>query len=605
MLRHCIAVGFMAIGMTPLASLLPRVRVPVALSPTAMQGASRVQGQQKISDLEGGFDGVLDNGDDFGLSVAPLGDLDWDGVEDMAVGAANDDDGGNSRGATWILFMNADGTIKFHQKISDTEGGFGGVLQNSDGFGLSVACLGDLDSDGVVDLAVGARGDDDGGTPPAERGAIWILFLNSDGTVRAHQKISDTQGGFTGVLNDRDWFGSSVAALGDHDGDGVADVAVGAMGDFEGATFHEQIGAVWILFLNQDGTVKSHQKINEVQGGFTGDLWDFANFGSSVASLEDLDSDGVGDLAVGAVLDGEFASCDFPGSVWILFLNADGTVKAHQKITSQEGGFDETLILGEFFGSSLGFLGDLDGDGLEELAVGAGGDPDGGTARGAVWMLSLAANGMVARHWKISDTAGGFRGVLDDEDYFGGFFLGGGCVALLGDLDGDGFSELGVGAPMDDDGGSNRGAVWVLSIGRGKLERFTGPVIPGGSVSLPLTAGPRIGDGPGVPRRLLLVIVGTGSSRSSILRSHSGWHGDFLLDPGSIVGLYSVSALGDGWAPRPEHELPHHEAAGGTSALVQACILEERGAGVAARLILLPVTWGLADMGGSIDRRLP
>ncbi|MCZ6613019.1 MAG: hypothetical protein O6941_10330 [Planctomycetota bacterium] len=52
-------------------------------------------------------------------------------------------------------------------------------------------------------------------------GAVWVLFLNTDGTFKSHQKISDTQGGFTGTLADSDEFGNSVAALGDLDSDGV------------------------------------------------------------------------------------------------------------------------------------------------------------------------------------------------------------------------------------------------------------------------------------------------------------------------------------------------------------------------------------------------
>jgi len=118
----------------------------------------------------------------------------------------------------------SDGTVKSHQKISDTEGGFTGVLDDTDQFGFPVASLGDLDGDGVTDLAVGAVNDDDGGP---NRGAVWILFLNADGTVKSHQKISDIDGGFTGVLDDSDLFGAGVASLGDLDGDGVTDLAVG------------------------------------------------------------------------------------------------------------------------------------------------------------------------------------------------------------------------------------------------------------------------------------------------------------------------------------------------------------------------------------------
>ena len=104
-----------------------------------------------------------------------MGDFDGDLVFDLAVGASGDADGGNLRGAVYILFMNANGTVKSEQKISDTEGGFSGVLDNFDQFGVSVAGMGDLDGDLVSELAVGAFGDADGG---ASRGAVWILFMN-------------------------------------------------------------------------------------------------------------------------------------------------------------------------------------------------------------------------------------------------------------------------------------------------------------------------------------------------------------------------------------------------------------------------------------------
>lgn len=184
------------------------------------QSDGKVAAYQKISSTEGSFTGILNNDDRFRV-VAGLGDLDGDGVEDLAVGATRDDDGGADRGAVWILFLNSDGTVKSHQKIGSTDGNFIGALSNSDFFGVSVVRLGDLDNDGVEDLAVGAEGDDDGG---ADRGAVWILFMNSNGTVKAHQKISQTQGGFTGTLGNSVNFGNAVAGLGDLDGDGVEDL---------------------------------------------------------------------------------------------------------------------------------------------------------------------------------------------------------------------------------------------------------------------------------------------------------------------------------------------------------------------------------------------
>ena len=63
------------------------------------------------------------------MSAAGIGDLDGDTIPDVVVGADGDDDGGPDRGAVYVLFMNANGTVASHQKISDTEGGFGGLIE--------------------------------------------------------------------------------------------------------------------------------------------------------------------------------------------------------------------------------------------------------------------------------------------------------------------------------------------------------------------------------------------------------------------------------------------------------------------------------------------
>ncbi len=91
-----------------------------------------VGSEQKISDTEGGFTATLDNSDQFGQSFAGIGDLDNDGIEDIAVGTDKDDDGGTDRGAVQVLRVNADGTAQSEPKISDTEGGFTATLDNSD-----------------------------------------------------------------------------------------------------------------------------------------------------------------------------------------------------------------------------------------------------------------------------------------------------------------------------------------------------------------------------------------------------------------------------------------------------------------------------------------
>ena len=406
-----------------------------------------VAAEQKISETEGGFGGSLLASDRFGRSIAVLGDLDGNGAPDLAVGAYEDDDGGGNQGAVWILFLDSDGSVVSQQKISETSGGFGGALDPLDNFGTCVEALGDLDGNGVCDLAVGALHDDDGGT---NQGAVWILFLDPGGTVAGHQKISETSGGFGGVLDSGDRFGASVASLGDSGG-GEIRLAVGADWDDDGGTNQ---GAIWIVSVKPDGTVSSQQKISETEGGFAGVLAPEDFFGVATESVGDVDGNGVADLAVGAVGDDDGGSAQ--GAAWILFLNANGTVAGEQKISESEGGFGGDLDPDEDFAIALASLGDLDGDGLLDLAVGAGLDDDGDSNQGAVWILALNPDGTVAAERKISETSGGFGGTLDVGDRFGT------GLAPLGDLDGDGVLDLAVGAINDDDGGTDQGAVWIL-----------------------------------------------------------------------------------------------------------------------------------------------
>jgi hypothetical protein len=418
----------------------------VAGSTAALATLAHGQGtallSQKISETEGNFSGMLDDGDHFGHALAGLGDLDGDGSRDLLVGAPDDDDGGTNRGALWLLFLDDVGLVQRQAKLSTFAGGFTGALSDQDRFGSAVAELGDLDGDGVGEIAVGAEQDDDGGS---NRGAVWILFLDRTGAVRAHQKISATEGGFAGPLLDGDRFGSALAGLGDLDGDRIADLAVGAKQDDDGGA---NCGAVWILGLERDGTVKGSAKISAAQSPLAGLLSADDRFGCALARVPDLDLDGVPELAVGADQDDDVSSAS--GAAYVLFLDPLGGVKGFSKICGglALGGFDR-------FGSSVASLGDLDGDGVGELAVGAIGDDDGGLNLGAVWVLFLGVDGQPRTWQKLSAIAGGFSGPLSTNDNFGI------ALAALGDQDGDGIPDLAIGSENDDDGSLDAGATWV------------------------------------------------------------------------------------------------------------------------------------------------
>jgi hypothetical protein len=138
-----------------------------------------------------------------------------------------------------VLILVAVTTATGQAKISATSGGFSGDIGQGDRFGQDIVRLGDLDGDGVTELAATAPLADN------RHGELWILFLNENGTVRKQQRIGRSEGGFSGQIEQGVGFGSSLGAVGDVNGDGVPDLAVGYIGDSE---FGWLVGSVWMMF---------------------------------------------------------------------------------------------------------------------------------------------------------------------------------------------------------------------------------------------------------------------------------------------------------------------------------------------------------------------
>lgn len=378
-------------------------------------------------------------GEHFSIEPAMIGDIDGDGVSDLAVGEHLDDDGGSVMGAVWLLFMNDNGTIKATKKISETQGNFTGNISNNAGFGLAVSPIGDFDDDGTPDLLVGAPYD------VAEqnvRGSAWILLLNPNGTVKNHHKIRTNFWGFTPAPAITQWdyrFAQSVSAIGDLDGNGVTDIAVGAMRANDGGSVR---GNVWILFLDGTGTVTSFEKVSNPAS--TPHNPNDDHFGSSIAST-DFDQDGIDDIVVSA------QESETGGTIWILCLNANGTVKSAQPIYSTFGGFQGVPC--GLFGLTVECAGDLDGDDIDDLIAG---DSRCGNDAGSVWILYLNADGTV-KGWQQIDNAD-LGGSLNPGDMFGR------GIAFFGDMNQDGYPEIGVAASGDDEINPESGALWILSL---------------------------------------------------------------------------------------------------------------------------------------------
>lgn len=310
----------------------------------------------------GGLKGYLNTSFSvFATSVANIGDLDGNGVEDLVAGNGR---GHGDNGEIFILFMNFAGEIDSFKQIRKGVNGMPAVLNAGDYWGGRVANIGDLDLDGVNDIAVGSVGTDN------YTGSVWILFMNKNGTVKSTREITVGQSGFTYPLVPDDGFGVGITAINDLDKDSIPDIMVSALRSPTGSR-----GAIWALFLNRDGSVKSHYHYEPGTISFPDTTNPNSAFAVNMANIGDIDGDSVTDVAISAYDYIDSTGLSY-GRVWICMLNTDGSIKTYQKIDKYNGGFSAPLDIKDQFGTAVGALGDFNKDGIYDMCVGAFGDDD-------------------------------------------------------------------------------------------------------------------------------------------------------------------------------------------------------------------------------------
>jgi hypothetical protein len=463
--------------LAPLVALLAIAPVRAQEYQVAQLQAVVLTGQHPV------FGGGIANGERFGRACTGLGDVDGDGVPDIAVGSRSDQDGGTDAGAVYVVLMNRDLTPKSALKLGPGSGGVPTAWVNSgDMFGYGVAGIGDLDGDGTPDLAITSPNAEPAGVPTtANRGALFICFLQPDGSARAVTRIDDTSG--LPLLNG-DSCGQGCAHLGDLDGDGLPELGLGAPGtDDQG--FNR--GVVHVVSLRTDGTLLRTTALG--QGAAPSlVLDDIDNFGGrGLARLGDLDGDGSIEVAVGCYRDDD-GGLD-AGAVWVLSIRAGAggafVIERTTKISGSSGGLSVPLAEDDLFGMTVAPLGDLDRDGIMDLAVGNNKDDIGATDMGALVLLGLDANATVASERVIAQGSG-FPGLqLIPGERFGR------SLAQLGDIRGDGSVVLGVGAGA----GVNGGRLWFITVGAVRTADINGDgAVDGFDLSLLLAAWAQPGD---------------------------------------------------------------------------------------------------------------
>ncbi len=405
------------------------------------------------------IEGIL-LGDRAGFSAASIGDLNGDGVDDLLIGAYRADPNGMSvAGEAYVVFGRASGEYPAELALEDLDGANGFEVEGldvGDQIGRAVSSAGDINHDGFDDLAIGASLADPDGRINA--GITYIIYGRDaiNGEPFPRQFDLDSLDGTIGFRIDgveaEEIAGVGVERAGDVNGDGIDDLVVGA--DYADPGGRYSAGRSYVVFGRDTanaGEFPAAFQLSSLDGtnGFAmhgageGD-----RSGGAVAGIGDVNGDGLDDVIVGARQADPLGRED-AGAGYVVFGRPGAFPPAIE--LAALNGEDGFAIAGVDFrdrlGVAVGAAGDINGDGIGDLVIGAYyADPGGRAYAGESYVVYGR------------DTRGGepFEPMLDlrDLDQETGFRMSGleagdrngYAVAALGDVNGDGRGDLVVGA---------------------------------------------------------------------------------------------------------------------------------------------------------------
>ena len=387
-----------------------------------------ITNDRSLSSASARFIGTTED-DKLGWNVAALGDTDGDGFGDLLIASYGPRPNGNYEPALYVFTGPLSGDI---EPANDADAWL--PEQSEDAAGYDIAAAGDFTGDGLAGLIIGAPFSD---VYKSDAGAAYILNAPGDGG-------GDLEDADLRILGDSKalYLGDAVAGLGDVDGDGIDDVAVGAGGYFDGSTYP---GAVYIFHGGVSGSLLA----SDADAIVFGPLGDFkAGSGRGlVAGVGDLDADGYRDLALAADTASD-GSLSFAGVVYI--VGGDDLNGEFYAVLAD--GMLWGMANSDVLGRAVASGGDIDGDGNDDLLVGVIGADITASDSGATYVVP----GPIAGQDSIADVAmATLHG--DGTNWGTGYSVGGGV-----DLTGDGVLDLLVGAPGANGDEASSGALFVM-----------------------------------------------------------------------------------------------------------------------------------------------
>jgi hypothetical protein len=348
-----------------------------------------------VQNLNGSNGFIINGVQDYsysGSSVSSAGDVNGDGIDDIIIGAPS---ASNNAGQSYVVFGSKSGFPQIFNLVNlDGRNGFTINGKPSDWSGISVSRAGDINHDGIVDIIIGAYGFS------SDAGKSYVVFGSKVGFLQPFNLANlDGRNGFvingikSGGTNPGDQSGNSVSNAGDINGDGINDVIIGT----------NQARQCYVVFGSKVGFPASLnlQNLDGVNGFAVNNIDDYAYSKShkSVSRAGDINNDGIDDIIIGTpqgsnTMPGPPPATG-PGKSYIVFGREVGFPASFDlKYLDGKNGFNINGVdTGDFSGWSVSGAGDVNGDGVSDVIIGAPGQTGSSISPKSYVVFGISAGG--------------------------------------------------------------------------------------------------------------------------------------------------------------------------------------------------------------------